>query len=87
MATTQTTSPNTKAATRELISDNVGMLNKALSLLQMTDLETVARHIEQQNYGLAKSELYTAAARVKHARDSIERAHSELSGAVEARPR
>ena len=87
MATTQTTPANTEAATRELISDNVSILDKALSLLQTTDLETVAQHIEQQNYGLAKAELYSAAARVKHARDSVERAHSELSGAAEAWPR
>ena len=79
MATTQTT----PAAAQELISEHVSMLNKALSLLQTTDLETVARHIEQQNYGLAKSELYNAAARVKHARDSIEHAYTELLGAVE----
>ena len=77
------TAQNTQAATDELISDHVSMLNKALSLLQTTDLEAVARHIEQQNYGLAKSELYNAAARVKHARDSIEHAYTELSAAVE----
>jgi hypothetical protein len=84
MNTPKTTPPSTEAAIRELISDNVSMLNKALSLLQTTDLETVARHIEEQNYGLAKSELYSAVASVKHARDSIEHAYSELSGAVEA---
>ena len=83
MANTQTTPTNTEPATKELISDNVPMLDKALSLLQTTDLEIVARHLEQQNYGLAKAELYNAAARVKHARDSIEHAYTELSGAVE----
>jgi hypothetical protein len=87
MTTTQTNAPNAEAAKREVISDNVSMLSKALTLLQTTDLETVARHIEEQNYGLAKSELYSAAARVKHARDSIEHAHSGLSAAVEAWPR
>lgn len=87
MTTTQTNPPKTEAATRESISDSLSILDKALSLLQTTDLETVARHLEEQNYGLAKSELYNAAARVKHARDNIEKAHSELSGAVEAWPR
>ena len=84
MKTTMRTPPKTEESLREWISDNVSMLDKALSLLQTTDFETVTRHIEQQNYGMAKSEAYSAAARVKQARDSIELAHSELSRAVEA---